>query len=159
MELAQELAPLITAGGVVLATWQLWLKRSLAQSSFEDGLAKEYRDLIRLIPVDVLLGRPFDRDAGGREYSELREVIFNYLDLTNEQVYLRSKGRVRRSTFSEWSVGIRSNLSRPAFTLVWNEVKQEASTVFSELQELETRDFKPVSIWWRLTHRRRALKQ
>ena len=101
IELAQEYASLITAVGVLVATWQLWLSRSLAQSSFEDSLVKEYRDLIRRIPVDVLIGRSFDREVAGRAYSELRELIFNYLDLTNEQVYLRMNRRVRRSTWRE----------------------------------------------------------
>ena len=149
IELAQEYASLITAVGVLVATWQLWLSRSLAQSSFEDSLVKEYRDLIRRIPVDVLIGRSFDREVAGRAYSELRELIFNYLDLTNEQVYLRMNRCVRRSTWREWSDGIRSNLSRPVFALIWNEVKQESPDMFSELQELEKRSFKGDPRWWR----------
>jgi len=141
IDLAQEYASLVTAVGVIVATTQLWLSRSSAQSSFEDSLAKEYRELIRLVPVDVLLGREFDRELAGSNYNAVRELIFNYLDLTNEQVFLRKKRRVRKSTWHEWADGIRTNLRLPLFKSVWDEIKKESPEMFSELRELERSGF------------------
>lgn len=150
MALLNEFAPLATGFGVLLAAWAIWLRRSLAQSSFEDALAKEYRELIRAIPVDVLLGKNFREVAPGDKCESVRETIFNYLDLCNEQIYLRKKGRIRRSTWQEWAEGMSLNLKLPMFLEVWEEVKSTAPGMFSELQIAESEGFRTDPGFWRI---------
>jgi len=141
-----DISNVVTACGVLLAAWSLWMARSLSQSSFEDGLAKEYRELVRDIPVDVLLGREVEPEKA----IKVRELVFNYLDLTNEQAYLRCKGRIRKSTWYEWAEGARFNLSLPMFHAVWEEVKQEAPDMFTELRRLEAENFEVDPRCWKI---------
>lgn len=137
IEMFTAISSVATAFGVLMAVWQLWISRSLSQSAFEDSLAREYRDLVRKIPVDVLLGREVEAE----KFTQVRELVFNYLDLTNEQTYLRGKGRIRRSTWHEWAEGARFNLNLPMFQTVWKEVKQEAPDMFTELRRLDAENF------------------
>jgi hypothetical protein len=47
------------------------------------------------LPGNVLIGEPVEES----DRSKVRELIFNYLDLANEQVYLRAKGRISIHTW------------------------------------------------------------
>ena len=130
------IASLATAIGVCIAAWQIWESRKLAQTSFEDGLDQQYRTLAMNIPVDALVGKPVDDEKG-----ELREIIFNYLDLCNEQIYLRGKKRISKNRWEDWNVGIKDNLSKPAFKAVWDEIKDTAPNTFTALEALEKDKF------------------
>ena len=131
------IASIVTAVGVGIAAWQIWESRKLAQTSFEDSLDQQYRSLVMQIPVDALLGRSIPSP----KKQEVREIIYNYLDLCNEQAYLRKKKRVTKSRWKEWNEGIRDNIKKPAFKEIWEEVKKEAPTTFSSLTELENSGF------------------
>ena len=111
--------------------------RKLAQTSFEDGLDQQYRKLAMNIPVDALIGKPINDKK-----DELREIIYNYLDLCNEQKYLRQKKRISKNRWKEWNDGIKDNLSKPAFREVWNEIKATAPDTFTALERLEKDEFK-----------------
>ena len=89
------------------------------------------------IPVDALIGKPVSDDQS----DDVRELVYNYLDLSNEQVYLRSKKRVTKDTWKDWCTGIQENLQRPAFQTVWSEVKSEAPGTFTFLEALERHQF------------------
>ena len=125
------IAAVATAIGVAVAAWQIRESRKLAQSTFEDTLDQQYRELAHGIPVDALLGKDIDVD------SETRELIYNYLDLCNEQVFLRKKNRITKETWKDWSAGIATHLSKPAFKSVWQEVKEHASESFTFLEQFE----------------------
>ena len=131
------IASIATAFGVIFAACQLWLSKRLAQVTFEDSLDQQYRNLAMQIPVDVLLGK----NSPENNYSDIREIIFNYLDLCNEQVYLRKKKRVSETRWKEWSEGIEFNLRKPAFKEIWEEVKHEAPNEFTSLTVLEQNGF------------------
>ena len=122
-------ASLATAVGVGIAAWQIWESRKLAQTTFEDSLDKQYRSLVMQIPVDVLIGKPIPDE----KKREVREIIYNYLDLCNEQAYLRKKKRVTKTRWNDWNEGIRDNISKPAFKEVWEEIKRDAPSTFSSL--------------------------
>ena len=139
------IAGVVTAAGVVIAAWQLWLTRRLAQSSFEDSLNKEYRSLTIEIPVDALLGKKVSEEA----FPRIREHIYNYIDLCNEQVFLRKKGRIRKTTWLEWAEGIQSNLEKPAFQQVWSEIKEASKEVFTELRQVEKSQFRQDPKLWK----------
>ncbi len=131
------LAALATAVGVAIAAWQFRESVKLAQSSFEDSLDQQYRALAKEIPVDALIGKTVSEDK--KEMT--RELIYNYLDLSNEQVFLRKKNKVTKDTWNDWCFGIKANLQKVEFVEVWNEVKTEAPSCFTFLEELETKGF------------------
>jgi hypothetical protein len=131
------IASLATAFGVGIAAWQLWASRKIAQTTFEDSLDQQYRKIVMQIPVDALLGRAIPDE----EKRKVREKIYNYLDLCNEQAYLRKKARITKARWKEWNEGIAINIKKPAFKEVWDEVKGEAPATFSSLKELEDHNF------------------
>jgi hypothetical protein len=144
-DLLEVCTALATAIGVIFVAWQLWQTKRQAVTSFEDHLAREYRDLAKEIPASALLGQELQKD----EFLEVRELIYNYIDLTNEQVFLRQIGRVSKETWEYWLDGIKSNLSRQIFARVWTEVKAGVPESFQELRRLEKEAFASDPIRWR----------
>lgn len=126
-------AVVIAAIGVLVTAKQLSLSRKLAQTTFEDSIDQQYRLLARDIPVDILIDECKEVDE------RYRELIFNYLDLCNEQIYLRAKERVSHERWQDWCTGIEENLSKESFKSVWEEVKSKAS--FTYLNRLEDDQF------------------
>ena len=137
------IASLATAIGVCIAAWQIWESRKLVQTSFEDGLDQQYRHLAMNIPVDALIGKSVDDEKG-----VLREIIYNYLDLCNEQTFLRRKKRISKNRWEDWNTGIKDNLSKPAFRVVWNEIKGTAPNTFTALEVLEKHKFEMDPTRW-----------
>lgn len=127
----------MAALGVVLAFWQIWLTRSVAQLQFEDALAREYRDLCTTIPSVVFLKGEFTED----QYNDSFDEFYRYIDLSNEQVSLRQRGRISKDVWSSWCTGIEQNLALPAFARAWHEVKEKTQS-FKELRALEAAKFK-----------------
>ena len=75
-----EIGSLATALAVLIAAWEVRLNNRIARADYEDSLDRQYRDLAMVIPMDVFLGKPVEITT------EQREAIFNYFDLSNEQV-------------------------------------------------------------------------
>ncbi len=134
----ENIASIATAIGVAVATWQIWESRKLAQATFEDSFNQQYRDLIYAIPVDVLLGK----DLPEPEKLKAREIVFNYLDLCNEQIAHRHTKRISERLWKSWASGIEENINRALFSEVWSEVKESAPGTFSFLEKLEKEGFK-----------------
>lgn len=128
---------LATAIGVLLAWWQIRVAGRQSATAFEDALAREYRDLAQRIPVSALLGDVLSAE----EIQDNLDDFYSYVDLSNEQTYLRQKGRLRRDTWTNWCEGIRSNLTRPAFQTAWQLIKEKAPESFDELRRLESEGF------------------
>ncbi|AYC32135.1 hypothetical protein D3880_06940 [Pseudomonas cavernae] len=131
------LASVIAACGVFLAFWQLRISKNIAQLEFEDGLAKEYRELAAKIPTKALLGI----DISEEEFQKTFDELYRYIDLTNEQISLRQRGRINKEAWENWLSGIESNLALPSFKRAWGEIK-ESSKSFQELRRLENENFK-----------------
>lgn len=136
-EWISALASVVAAGGVFLAYGQLKISKNIAQLEFEDGLSKEYRELASNIPTKALLGIGLTEEEFQRSFDEL----YRYIDLTNEQVSLRQRNRVKKEAWLNWSSGIQSNLARPSFKRAWSEIKEKSNS-FQELRRLESEDFK-----------------
>jgi hypothetical protein len=130
-------ATCVAAVGVWYARRQLQTSREISQLQFEDSLAKEYRDLANHIPPKALLGSELSDD----EYTKAFDDIFHYIDLSNEQVYLRVRNRIGKDVWENWRDGIKTNLSLPAFGRAWNEIKEKSGS-FQELRRLEKEEFK-----------------
>lgn len=143
-EWVSAVASCVAAVGIAFAYGQLRLSRSVAQAQFEDGLAKEYRELATKIPTNALLGDALSDEEHRRTFDE----FFRYIDLSNEQVSLRRRGRIGAEAWQSWSAGIQWNLSMPSFARAWAEIKLR-STAFSELRRLEREKFEQDPRSWR----------
>lgn len=143
----EAIASGVVALGVFVAVFQLWQSKGQNITAFEDGLSRQYREIFKTIPVKALLKEELTQD----EITRAKGGIYFYLDLCNEQAFLRYKGRVTKSTWKDWSDGIRLNLSLPEFEKVWKEIKLKAPPgIFGEFRRLEDSAFKddPRSWYW-----------
>lgn len=138
---ATAIAAVIAAISLGISAFQTRLSRRIAETAFEDSIDQQYRDLAKEIPVDVLIDSSTDLS------NDAREAIFNYLDLCNQQIYLRAKGRVSEDRWIDWRDGIKENLNKKGFLLIWTEIKDKAS--FSYLNRLESETFKSDPIRWK----------
>ena len=93
--------------------------------------------MARQIPMGALLGK----ELTDSEQNESLKYFFHYVDLSNQQVFLRKHGRIGEKTWQYWCDGIESNLARPAFKKAWEYIKQESNS-FAELRRLEEKRFK-----------------
>lgn len=132
-EWSQTIASWVTVAGVFLAAWQIWLTCKQAKTQFEDELASQYRELVKKLPIGALFGDELSSEA----HQSCLPDFHHYFDLTNEEVFLRIKGRIRKDTWADWREGIRLNLERPAFARAWAEIKQRSGKSFQELRKLE----------------------
>jgi hypothetical protein len=89
------------------------------------------------IPVGALLGA----EAELPMRAELLGVFYRYIDLTNQQVFLRSQQRISAATWINWRDGIAHQLRRPAFAAAWTQIKRDAPEDFLELRQLEDSGF------------------
>jgi hypothetical protein len=144
MELYSTIANIVMAVGALLILWQIREARNSAVTSFEDSMDKEYRDIIHCLPAKVMLGA----ESNDTIFFEHLDEFYSYIDLCNQQTFLRQRKRVRRSTWLFWSDGMRSNLDRPAFRAAWEIIKKEAPGDFSELRKLEESNFEADPAKW-----------
>ncbi|MFT5717350.1 MAG: hypothetical protein ACI9T7_001541 [Oleiphilaceae bacterium] len=140
--ISTAVASVATAIGVLFGAWQIRLSKKQAQAEFEDSMDQQYRSLSMDLPVDVLIGKEPDEN----QKPIVRELVFNYLDLSNEQVYLRAKGRISKYTWESWCFGIKAHLERPAFKQVFDEVR--AASGFTYLEKLVDSNFESDPDQW-----------
>jgi hypothetical protein len=127
-----SVAALATAVGIFVAAIALFLQRRESRTQFEDGLVREYRETIkpRLITMALI-----PRDLPDEQFKQA-EAFYPYIDLCNEQAFLRMAGRVSRRTWRQWSDGISGNLGRDGFKRAWETIRESAPDDFKELQLL-----------------------
>lgn len=144
-DLAGLLTSIVTAVGVIFAARQLTLSKRQSRTQFEDDLSREYRALVERIPVKALLGESLERE----EYENNLHLFYRYIDLSNEQVFLRQMERIGLDTWVNWLAGIKSNMDLPAFAKAWDEIKTRAPHRFQELRVLEQKRFIGDPKYWR----------
>lgn len=125
-----------TAVTVGVAAVQIYYATRQEKTEFEDSLSREYREIVAQLPTAVLLQQEAAKDAADTHFP----LFYRYIDLSNEQIFLRKKGRIRKSTWRDWRDGIRSNLQKPGYREAWERVKNETDS-FVELRWLEAREF------------------
>lgn len=140
LNFSKLLLNIVTAIGVVIAAVQLWLTKRQAVTAFEDQVSNEYRQIARSIPVKALLCE----NLTDQEFDKALNELYNYIDFSNEQVFLRQQRRIRKSTWQNWCEGIESNLKLPAFNKAWKLVKEKLPDSFNELRTLEAKGFSKV---------------
>jgi len=139
-----EWANLATSVGVIFGALQLWMSRQQAMSQFEDSLVQQYREIVKAMPLKVLFGEERDLE----EIRKYEGLVFQYVDLCNQQIFLRSRCRIRRKTWTDWCEGIRTNLGTESLKLGWNDIKKRAPESFAELRRLEEEQFQRDPLSW-----------
>ena len=131
------LAPYATAFGVVIAICQIWRNIEQSKTAFEDSLSKEYREIIRSITYNALIGEPIAEDEKEHEFNK----IYNYMDFCNEQIFLRKNGRIRKNTWMDWQDGMKINFSLPIFGETSKKVFDKLPDIFHELRMVKDKNF------------------
>lgn len=98
----------------------------------------------RSIPVRAHLGKVLLPE----EFEQAFPRLYQYIDLTNKQIFLRLNGRISRATWLNWQDGIKSNLKRPACAQAWARIKNGATGSFAELRKLEASGFEDDPLKW-----------
>ena len=130
------LANVVMAFGVFLAYVQIRMTRQLAQTDFEDRLAKESRDIISKLPSSVLLGDCIDES----KFDDLIDDFYRYFDLSNEQILLRNRGRIKYGVWKEWCDGMKFNMKLNAFQRAWQAITKR-KPIFGEFRILMDSNF------------------
>lgn len=98
----------------MVAIYQVRKNTEQSITAFEDSISKEYRDISNNIPYNALIGKTLT----GEEITQASNVIYNYIDFCNEQIFLRRTGRVREDTWNNWQKGMSINFSLPIFIYI-----------------------------------------
>jgi hypothetical protein len=124
-----------TAVAVIVGFHQLKQAERQAMVRFEDDLSREYRSILKDIPVEALY---VDGDVELNE--ETLRAFYRYFDLSNEQLFQGNEGRVRAATFEQWRDGIKGNLELPVFRQAWRATAARIPSNFLE----DLRDIAPL---------------
>ena len=139
-------ASIATAIGVGIAAYQLWQSKQQSVASFEDNFTRQYREIIQRIPVKALLNEPLSDN----DFQAALNEIYNYIDLTNEQIFLRRQNRIRSKTWENWRDGMKANFALPAFERAWEMIKKKTpDNFFEELRCLEICKFESDPKSWK----------
>lgn len=141
-EIANWITAVATVCGSLFVGFQLKTSKDIAQQEFENSMAKEYRTLVNRLPIKAMLGQELSED----EYQKAFDEFFHYIDLSNEQVFLRQQGNIGQEIWTNWREGIKFNITElPAFEKAWKEIKESLDkidkNVFQELRWLEDHHF------------------
>jgi hypothetical protein len=104
-----DIAAMATAAGVVLVAIQLWSSRRQTRTALEDELTKEYRQVALALPPEAFFDPPRGKPAS--EFRDNRREYLWYIDLSNQQVFLRSQRRVSRGTGGNGATASRTTWS------------------------------------------------
>jgi len=143
-DIITPIANCVMAVGALLIFLQIRQSKRQALTDFEDTLSAEYRQIIHDIPAKALLGETLTQP----ESDACMDELLTYVDLCNEQTFLRQQKRVRRDTWLFWAEGMRSNFSRPAFKQAWGTIKTKLPTDYSELRRLEKTEYQADPATW-----------
>jgi hypothetical protein len=125
-----SLTGIATSTSMLIAYRQLRLATRNTQVTFEDALAREFRQVSMRMPLKALLGQPLDAD----EMEASLAAFYWYFDLTNEQLFLRRHGRISETVWRSWEEGIERAMRRPAFADAWRRITAGSDTTFAELR-------------------------
>jgi hypothetical protein len=128
-------AALVGAGSIVYAARSFRLTKEQAVTTFEDSLAREYREITGLLPPTAF----YRNERADLDDAEKR-AVFRYFDLCNEQLRLIGEQRIRADTAEIWKAGIEELMSRTTFKACWNELQQGLpAEFFSSLDAFVTK--------------------
>ncbi len=137
IEVLNTLVPYATVFGVGVAAYQIRRSNIQQRVMFEDSINKEYRDIIQRIPYKVLIGDEVPLSEANAVHNE----IYNYMDLCNEQIYLRMSDRVSKKTWNNWQEGMKTNFELKVFNDTLGEVFEKLPSNSIELQSVKALNF------------------
>ena len=143
------LAPYATSIGVIVAMFQIWRNTLQSKTTFEDSISKEYREIIRAIPYNALIGATLTKEEENKVFNE----IYNYMDFCNEQIFLRKNRRIRKGTWLNWQSGMKMNFALPIFKIASEKVFDDLSDIFKELRTVKDANFDTDPKNWKKTQR------
>lgn len=126
-----SLTGIATSTSMIIAYRQLRLASRNSQLSFEDALAREFRQVASRIPFAALLGS----EISEQELSDALPAFYMYFDLSDQQVFQRRHGRVSDLTWANWADGIRDTIGRPAFAKALHAILSRRPEAFSDLRQ------------------------
>jgi hypothetical protein len=132
-----------TSTSMIIAYRQLRLATRNSQLTFEDALAREYRQVGNRVPFKAVLGQPLTDDEVTAELPN----FYWYFDLSNQQVFLRRHQRIGDLTWTTWAEGIRTNLARPAFAAAWQRITAAQPHLFADLRRFIDRPHQDPARW------------
>jgi hypothetical protein len=127
--------------------YQIWQRGKQFTTQFEDDLDEKYRNIIYDLPIESLLDT-----SDSEEYTGELKDYFRYIELCNQQIFLRQRGRITKSTWDDWSDGIDSNFKRTDFQTAWKEIKKETKS-FEELRKYLDSDYQDDPRYWENPYR------
>ena len=129
MEVLTGLGAIATVITACFIAWGIWYSKMQLSQNFEERFNKEYRDLLKDLPIDVLSGHELKEN-------ENLTPFFRYFDLSNEECYHHDKKKIQKDTWTEWESGIRFNLSLIGFRQAWNQIQDHRKVdLFSDLEK------------------------
>lgn len=135
-----DVSSIATAAGVVLVALQLRFSGAQTRTGLEDELTRQYREICERLPPQAF----FDRNYTDPEFAIGDHLVAfaSYLDLCNQQIFLRSEGRISRDTWVMWADGMRDNIvERDAFQRAWRHLGPRMGRSFNELRRFEKSDW------------------
>jgi hypothetical protein len=130
----QDIGTLATAVGVFIAVLSLGASRRQRLRQFESLYVRRYWTIMDELSLDVMRGTP----QNGAALSERDEkAIRSYLRLCEDQLELRKEGWISDETWQMWRNGIDAQLQRPAFSTIWEEIREGVEKAAKEAGESE----------------------
>lgn len=130
----QSIGSLATAFGILLLFIQLFNNAKLIRTQFEDGLNKEYRDMLVSL-LDQERQKYITTSGNGDQTEKYSIQYYKYFDFCNEQIFLWKRRRISNKTFIEWIEGIKGNMNDKKFEENWRVISN-ATDDFRELRSL-----------------------
>ena len=118
----QDVASVATAVGVLLAAVSLQQARRQRKRDFEDFYVRRYWKLMDRLSLDAMKGS-LSGDAQERRKDE--RAIRAYFLLCEDELDLRHDRWIGTRTWNLWREGIESQMSRPLYEEVWQQVQKE----------------------------------
>jgi hypothetical protein len=131
------LEAIATALGFIAVVTELWLSRRQQRTALEDGLTRDYRELVPLLSHSLLVdGDAVDLTTIPSKAPENVTDVLRYVNLCNQQIFLRLQGRVSKATWEEWEAGIQANLTRPQIAHAWSYIRDHSEESYEQLAKL-----------------------
>ncbi|EMA18598.1 hypothetical protein [Haloarcula argentinensis] len=140
LAILQTVGSLLTGLGAAFVFLQFRQQNMQFVTEFEDGLTKEYREIVQDLPVKVRASEDVD-------WEQNKQDIYRYIDLCNEQIFLRQNGRVSKETWKSWQEGMESNIQEGVFNSGWENIKSNTDS-FDELKRVEKEDWDTDPYHW-----------
>lgn len=137
LDILSAAASVATAAGVFVAVLQIRAELRIATTDFEDDLDREQREIALALPLEALFGEPLSPDVAAKSL----EQFHRYVDLLNQLIFLRERGRITDDRWVTWCDEMKMTLAKPAFKAAWEEIKRRAPGEFILLRRLESTDF------------------